>query len=123
MKHLIFCVVAVAISIAGISVCVAGSSKQFAPDDAQYLTVAELTEIYSGKTTLWTNLRSGKTGKSAYNSDGTYSRGTWRISEDGYKCNFHAKKQKESCARVYKEGDLYITVNKKGQKKYSFTVE
>ncbi len=99
------------------------SNTSIAPADVKYLTTSELIELYTGKTTIWKNLNNGETGSSTYKADGTYDRGTWKITDDGYKCNFHQKRQEESCSRVFKDGDIYITVNKKGTKKYSFTVK
>jgi len=93
-----------------------------APAGTKFLTADELKALYTGKTTAWTS-RGGKSGLSTYNADGTYSRGTWKVTDNGYKCNYQASKDRETCTRIYKEGGYYYGVNKKGKIIFQFTIK
>ena len=95
------------------------------PESGKFLSSKEVKELYSGNTTLWTNLQKNKEGKTTYNTDGTYTsiRGTWNITDDDFKCQTQKRNNKEYCGKVYKEGTLYFLTNKSGNKaKFSFTV-
>jgi hypothetical protein len=126
MKKILFTTGILAVCLSGFSGCVAEkntSGASIAPANTQYLNSSELKELYTDKTTLWTSLRNGKSGTSTYNADGTYDRGTWKVTEDGFKCNFQEKRQKEICAKVYKDGEYFIGVKKNGKKIFKFTIK
>jgi len=110
----------------GLTACVektrSWGNNGMAPANMKFLSANEVKKLYAGKTTKWTSSR-GSSGTSTYNADGTYDRGTWRVTEDGYKCNYQESKDKETCAKVYKEGENYYGVNKKGYILFKFTVK
>lgn len=103
-----------------------GQLVSIIPISGKYLSAAEVKQLYSCNTTLWKYFNNGKEGETSYNADGTYSaiHGTWRITEDGLKCQTNKRKKKEYCGKVYEEGSNYYVTNKSGNKaKFSFTVK
>jgi hypothetical protein len=88
---------------------------------ARFLNAEELKKLFTEKITPYKKLKNGKEGINLYKADGTYFRidGTWKITEDGYKCQ--TKKGKQKCSRIYKDEEKYIGVSKDGDELFEFT--
>ncbi len=91
----------------------------------KFLSSEEVKKLYSGNTTTWVYLPKYKEGKTTYNTDGTYTSigGTWKITNDGFKCQMYKRNNKEYCGKIYKKDSQYFFTNTSGERAvYSFTV-
>ena len=103
-----------------------GKTVSVTPTSGEYLSADEVKQMYSGNITSWKSLKKDKSGKVAYFVDGTraYMAGTWKVTEDGFKCNYWNYNSKEYCGKVFLVGATYYITNKDGNKAMvSFTVK
>jgi len=81
-----------------------------------FLSPEEVRRLYSGNTSYWTRLEKGREGRTTYYADGTYSsiRGSWKVTDDGFKCQAKKRNNRERCRSFFQDGSAYYVVNKEG---------
>jgi hypothetical protein len=127
MKKIIPLVTIMSVAVFNFTGCVAEKTTTqggtLAPPTAKFLNPDELKILFTDKTADWKQLNNGKEGETFYHANGTFSMvgtGTWKIKEDGFKCNKF--KEKEYCAQFSKKGNKYIGIDTSGNELFEFTV-
>ena len=95
-----------------------GKTISVTPASGEYLSPDEVKQMYSGNIISYKSLKKDKSDKAAYFVDGTwaYMVGTWRVTEDGLKCNYWNYNGKEYCGKVFVLDSTYYITNKDGNK-------
>ena len=120
-------VIIMSVAVFNFTGCVAEKTTSqggtLAPPTAKFLNPDELKMLHNEKTVDWKQLNNGKEGETFFHANGTFSMvgtGTWKVKEDGFKCNKF--EEKEYCAKFSKKRNKYIGVDSSGNEIFEFVV-